>query len=681
MQHKYTLWLSAVILLLAACRKEIDRKFTTDLAIDSRLVKLQANADTTRIIVYAEKDWQLQTAEETDWVNVQVGAGTGKAYAIVAVTDNNGQLPRATSLVVKANGKTDTIRLQQLGLTPTLAINDATAQSIPNGGTFKTPITTNIPLAKMTVSYRYEPADQVDWVSQLKLENGYLHFKVDSNRSIVDRSAFLKLSYLDALGVTTQDSIEIKQGLGISYKDAVLKDFSYVKQILAAGVVQENIYIEGTVISDKGHPNIAKNLNNPANKHTLDKTENAIAVYVQSADGKSGLYFKTKTPGENIFNFNDHVKIWLKGTTLTRYMNPDRAIVSGVTVTHIIQKEAQGGLLQPREKYMSELTDADLYTYVKLKDVEISIPFGAFTNINEGYTARMDCYPTSIRDIRGNSMYMLTNLDVPYRRDGNAVPQGSGAITGILVAETLERYGGNIGKYAIRPLQRADIALQQDRSNGFSKVLVEWSRYRKEYAATPTTAANPLTPDIGQGKITQSGVAPFDFTGNGLYTTTDYNGLIQEPTTVKGAVADGGWGAKNWWSAADNRGQYWEIALSTAGITQPVSLQVEGNVDIGGPRNFVVEWADSNDDAAAWSTVASFTFEDVANYSNTLLTQVAGYKALNFQLPQAASGLANLYIRLRAADNTAGSTTSDRGAVIDNTKSCRLVYVSVKCNK
>lgn len=667
--------------LIAACRKEEARRFSTPLAVDSRIVRLNALADTTRIIVYAEGEWKMEAAEKADWLTVQTSSGNGKADALVAVTDNSLNLPRMLKLIVRANGKADTIQLQQRGLVPVLAITDTTAQSISNGGILKTPIATNIPLEKMEVNYRYDATGQENWISQLQIKDGYLFFKVDSNKTTAERTAFLRLSYLDALGTVVKDSIRVKQHLGISYKDAVAKDFNYVKQTLLAGVISEDIYVEGIVISDKGHPNIAKNQNSAANKHNLDKTDNSISVYVQSVDGKSGLYFKTQTPGENIFNFNDRVKIWLKGTTLAKFTNPGRTVISGVTVTNIMQKEGQSTTLLPRERYINELTDEDLYTYVKLKDVEISVPSGAFTNINEGYTARMDCYPTSIRDIRGNSMYMLTNLDVPYRRDGNAVPQGSGNITGVIVYETYDRYGGNIGKYAIRHLKRADIDLQQSRVNGFSNVLVEWSRFKTEFAATPTAAANPLTPDVGTGTIIKSGNAAMDFTANGLYTTTDYNGLIQETATIKGAVSNGGFGSKNWWNTAGNKGEYLEIAVSTAGITTPISLQVDGNTDIGGPRNFVVEWSDKNDAAAVWNTVSTFTFEDVANFSNTLLTQVAGYKAMNFQFPQAASGLQNLYIRLRVANRTVGTATGATGGTLAATTACRFVHLSVKYNK
>ncbi|WP_423735909.1 DUF5689 domain-containing protein [Chitinophaga caseinilytica] len=679
--NKSLLAAGAAAILFAGCRKKEDYHFTTELAVDTRIVRLNALPDTTQIIVYAEGKWTVEPLEKTDWMTLQQSSGEGKGSIYAEVTSNEGNLPRAVKILVRAGGKSDTISLQQRGLTPQIAIADTTLQSIANGGSLKSVITTNVPLEKMTVSYRFDDPEQQNWISNASIQNGYLFMKADTSRAATLRSGLLTLSYLDALGTTTRDSVRIHQHPGIDFTGAVMKDFAYIKQALAAGTIEENIYVEGIVISDKGHPNIAKNLNAASNKHTVDKSENAVAVYVQSMDGTMGLYFKTQTPGDNIFSFNDHVKIWLKGATLARLTNPDRVTVSGIVAPQVMQKESNTAMLQPREKYIGDLTDNDLYTYVKLRDVEISVPWGAFTNINEGYTARMDCFPTHIRDIRGNGMYLLTNLDVPYRRDGNALPQGSGTIAGILVSETMDRYGGNIGKYAIRHLRREDIALQQSRENGFSNVLVEWGRFRNEFAATPTATQNPLTPETGSGRFYQSTKAGLNFTSSGISAATDFNALLQEPTTNKGAVGNGGWATKNWWNATENRGEYWMIEVSTAGISTPVSLQLDGNSDIGGPRNFTVEWASTNDAASTWNTVGSFTFQDVVNWSNTLLTQVAGTKVVNFQFPQAASGLETLYIRIRVTNKTAGTTTAVSGGSVGANSVSRIVHASIKYNK
>jgi len=670
------LYLLLGCLLFLCCRKLENVQFSTPLAVDSRIVRIAATADTTKVIVYSDGDWQVTPAAETPWILLRQSAGHGKGYFIAEATDNSTALPRAVKLVINSNGHTDTVQIQQRGLVPALAIADTTAQAIANGGLYRTGISTNVPLALQTAVYRYDSSG-AGWISQLDIRDGYLYFHADTNHLAVDRVAVLTLSYLDALGTTTKDSIKIKQKAGISFDGAVARDFSYVKS-LAPGVINENSYIEGIVVSDKGHPNIAQNLNSAANKHVVDKTENSIAVYVQSTDGSNGLYLKMKTAGENIFNFNDRVKIHLKGATLQKLANPARSIISGVEISQVMQKDAGTTALQPKEKYISELTDNDLYTYVKLRDVEFSIPFGAYTNINEGYTARMDCYPLSIRDIQGNSMYLLTNLDVAYRRDGKPIPQGAGAIAGILVSENHDRYGGNIGRYSLRHLWQRDITLNADRSNGFHAVLVEWTRFKTEYQATPTEAQNPLTPDIGSGKLYHSSRKSMDFTANGIYTTVDYNNVLQEPTTNKGQVTNSGWGAKGWWNTTTNTGEYWMVETSSKGVTQPLSLQLDGNVDPGGPRNFVVEYSATNSN---WITVGTFTFQDVANWTNTLLTQVAGFKQVNMQLPAGASNLDKLYIRIRMADKTVGSGTAATGGAYSATAACRLGHLSLKYNK
>jgi hypothetical protein len=670
-----------VLAWMAGCRKMEQYKFSTDLAIDSRIVRVAADAKSTRLIVYADGGWTMEPLEKESWFKLRSNAGDGKGEVLVDLENNAANLPRAVKLLVKAGSKTDTISLQQRGIVPVINITDATANSIANGGTIKTPVNTNVPLNLMKTTFRFITEGQLDWISQLSIDNGNLFMKVAENPTTAARSAVLKLEYLDALGTTTLDSITINQQLRLDYGNAVNKDFNYIKTALPAGEITEDIYIEGVVISDKGNPNLAKNLNNPDNKHTLSKTENSLAVYIQSIDGTNGLYLKTKTGGDNIFNFNERVKIWLKGATLQKFSNPNYAIVKDIASLNIMEKVEGTGSLQPREKYMNELTDDDLFTYIKLKSVELSVPTGAFTNINEGYIARMDCYPSSIRDINGNNMYMLMNLDVKYRRDGTQVPQGSGDIAGILVHEELERYGGNIGRYSIRPLKREDIALNQNRSAGFSQVLVEWSRFRTELSAGATESLNPLTPETGTGKLWRSGKTALDYTTNGIYASTDYNGLAQDPTGAKGSVTNGGWGSKNWWNNTTNKGEYWGLEFSTTGVRQPISLQLEGNTDPGGPRNFVVEWSESNDDNGVWRTAGTFTFEDVANWTNTLLTQVAGYKAVNIDFPPEASGLSKLVIRIRMANKIVGSSTSPNGGVYAASAGCRLGHISVKYNK
>jgi len=672
-----TLLFATVIL---SCKKD-NVRFKTDLAVDRKAVRVADSAASTHILVYADGDWTAQLQDNADWVKLDKASGNGNGEIIATVQSNAGNLPRAVNILINAGAKTDTISLQQKGLVPTITITDASANGIASGGAMKTAIVTNVPFNLMQHEEVYDATGGSNWISGLDIQGTNLVFTLGQNNSTTSRQAVIRLSYLDATGATAKDSLIVTQNPKGGYENAVLKDFAYVKN-LPAGVVTEDIYIEGVIISDKGNPNMGQNANSAANKHVVDKTENSITSYIQSLDGSTGLRIRSKTGGDNIYGRNEVVKLWLKGVTIKKENNPSRVTLDQVPSINVISKVAAATPVAPREVYMKDLTDNDTYTYVKLKDVEVSIPDGSFFNINEGYNLRTDEYPLSIRDINGDSMYMLTNVDVPYRRDGNHVPEGSGTISGILVHEELARYGGNISKFGIRHITRDDINLKADRADGFSNVLVEWSRFKTENATGPTLTQNPLTPDIGTGTFTQSlQSSPLDFTANGIYAGPDYNGLLIEATTVKGVVANGAWASKKWWDNTKNTGASWNVTVSTAGISKPVSMQIEVASDIGGPTNFVAEWSTTGTDAGPWNLLSEYTCQDVVNYTSTLLTQVPGFKALNFQFPASALGLNNLYIRLRVKNKTTGTASAPTGGTLAATGVSRIAHLSIKYNK
>ena len=666
------------ITTIFGCKKNAT-EFSTDLAINRRIIKVAATEGSTRVLVFADGDWSAKTIGDASWVTLDKASSSGKGEFLASFTNNEVELPRAVLIVISANNKTDTISLQQRGIVPVLNILDANANGIAGGGAMKTAITTNIPFNLMSHVEVYD-ASSTGWITNLAITGTNLTFSLDKNPSPVARQAVLRLSYLDALGTTTKDSLIITQNPKGEYDLAALKDFDYVKS-LAAGVNNEDIFIEGVIISDKGNPNMGLNANSAANKHVVDKTENSITAYIQSLDGKSGFRIRTKTGGDNIFGRNQIVKIWLKGVTIKKETTPTRVTLEQVQSINVISKMDATTELMPREIYMKDLIDNDTYTYVKLKQVEISIPDGSFFNINEGYLARTDAYPLNIRDVNGNSMYMITNLDVPYRRDGNLVPQGSGSISGILVHEDLARYGTNIGKFAIRHLSRTDIDLKTSRDDGFSNVLVEWSRYKTENSSGATDAKNPLTPDIGSGVLTQSMDAPLDFSTNGIYAGPDYNGLLIESTTVKGIIANGAWASKKWWNDAKNIGASWNITVSTIGITRPISMQADVSSEMGGPTNFIAEWSTTGTDVGTWNLLGEYTCQDVVIYANTLLTQVPGFKTVNFEFPIGASNLNTLFIRLRVKNKTTGTATSQTGGTLTAAGISRMGHFSIKYNK
>lgn len=673
--HKSGMNLSFLLLFLVAvsifsCKKdEVISTDYTNLKAAPKIVKVGEKAGSAKIKVYANGQWIAKVADSSkDWLDIsnQIGVNGEEGTIEATYKDNSGNLPRMAKIAVALNDETDTIIFRQEGYA-FISFDNDTVFVKAKGKDESVKLNTNIPLNQLKYSVKF--VDGKDWVVDDSLDKGYLNFNVVKNESNT-RIAQLLLSFNDAIGNLILDTLIVVQKSIVESAD--LKTFSYVKTRLSDGEIAENSYIEGVIISDKGNPNMAINPN--TSKTDIDKTVNDKTVYIQSLDGKLGLKLMTKTVDDNIFEKNTIVKLWLKGLTVVKNSNPDFVTLDDIQTSNVIATEANPNTLVPRELYMKDLTDDDLFTYVKLKQVKISIPDGSFTNINEGYNGRADTYAMSIRDINGNSMYMLFNYGVSYRRSG-PVPQGSGEITGILVHEDLPRYG-NVGAYQIRPTERSDIDLAEDAGNSFSKVLVKWTRYKGENESGATASQNPLTPDVGSGTLSASQSTPFDYGYyGGIYDENDYNGLT---TDHKGIVNDGAFGTWNWWGTTE--GNYWLIKVSSAGITTPISIQFDGNNKIGGPRNWVLQWS-STGGSGSWNTVSDFTFPDVVSWGNTLYTQLPGFKSYSFELPVAASGLPTLYVRLQAKNKIVGTSTSADGGTMSYTGRSMLGYISLEYNK
>lgn len=668
--HKYSLVLllitTALLFTLSfSCKKEeVQAPEYTNLTVVPKIMRVGDSSGAVGIKIYASGVWRAKIADSTiKWLTIDNKMNGSENIITAHFESNAGNLPRIAKIAVSLNDETDTVRFKQEGDAFVSMVKDSIIVK-SNSVDEAIPIQTNVPAELL--KYSIKLLDGERWIQNEKIENGQLKFTIIKNE-INKRVAKIFVSFKDAIGDILKDSVVVVQKSVV--ESAELQTFSYVKTMLVPGKVDDNYYIKGIVISDKDNPNMARNPN--SDKTHINKSINYRTAYIQSMDGKYGLKLVTSSENDNVFERNTIVKLWLKDLTVVKHSNPDFVVLENVQETNVISVKDNPASLESREVYIKDLTDQDLFTYVTLKQMEISIPDGSFSNINEGYSGRSDTYAMNVRDINGNDMYMLINYDVPYRRNGEHVPMGSGEIKGILVHENLPRYG-NIGKYQIRPMERSDIDLAMDQDDGFSRILVKWSRFKKEYDDNAITdALNPLIPDVGSGILSKSQADP-NYTLNGIYSTVDYNGLT---TAGKGVVDDGAFGAQNWWDDSKDQGNYWLIKTSSLGINKPLSIQFDGNNNVGGPKFWALEWS-STGLAGSWNKVTDFTFPDVTSWGNTLYTQLPGFKSYSFQLPIGASNLPTLYIRLRVT-----SKQSESSGEINYKDINHLGYISVKYNK
>ncbi|MEB3375295.1 hypothetical protein SFC43_25825 [Bacteroides sp. CR5/BHMF/2] len=143
-----------------------------------------------------------------------------------------------------------------------------------------------------------------------------------------------------------------------------------------------------------------------------------------------------------------------------------------------------------------------------------------------------------VHDNQGQSIFLMTNTDCPYRRDGNVLPQGSGTVAGIIIHEDYTRFenGGDIGLYQMRHLSREDIKIDPSKSNSFSTIIAEWNAFK--------LSGTKVLPSEGSGELWHTAVTPTAATDYGylgpIDGASDGKGIISASKTWLSKLKPGG---------------------------------------------------------------------------------------------------------------------------------------------
>ena len=203
--------------------------------------------------------------------------------------------------------------------------------------------------------------------------------------------------------------------------------FDEVRALLtSAGTIEitENLVIEAVVTGDNSEGNGGENRNISANLQ--DNTLTERTVYIQNADGSLGFKLVFDKVSDNITTRYNHMRLLLNGVTIERRggtsVEPVHYIITGAVAANVLEL-SEGSVydVPSKVKTIGELTDADVYTYVTLRDCEIPIRKGPFVPMDIRHTHVIHSYPMVIRDIEGGTAHLITNLTASWQRDGNGL--------------------------------------------------------------------------------------------------------------------------------------------------------------------------------------------------------------------------------------------------------------------
>lgn len=648
------------------------------------------------------------------WISTPATA-SGRNGFDVTYQANEGVARVATIYVSIPGELIDTLYIRQKGaLVPVLeALSPNVSLNGSSSGEETVVLSTN--LRDDEIVAHAEFASGVDsWITDVKLEGSRIDFSYKANPDTHIRTARICLDYVDENGADACEVIYISQK-GSDNQNATVVSVSELRSASSATptVIEEDWILEGVVVSNKDSGNMGDNTQ--LSLIGIDYSVSQRTVYVQSQDGTCGIMLLTQTAQDNDFKQFDKVRIALRGrtlcgaTVLDAQKEPYYCWIEGIKATDVIM--VQPGVQVPvKEKYISELTDDDIFTYVTLKDCELSVRKGSLTPINEKMTNassvnKISKYALSLHDKQGSSIYIYTNTTCPYRRDGCRLPYGSGKMKGVVVHERYSRYVfqdnasgdedtyGNIGRYQIRHTSRADFDMAQERSEGdFSEILAEWryilAQNVEKYQATDGDKSAYFTHSFKHSvKFYDdfSYLGPIGTTEGGFFgkNVGNINGLgiiLEDGTDWMGPNFDGlnsenaykvnntgnGMGAgispsgigASWytdvnWDNNEKKPQGLILNFSTKNVNSDrmsLHLSMMSVITSGGftgPRLFNVDYSL---DRSQWTTVDSFIISDYGGTNSnpvTQLWQTAGYIPHTIELPaDKLCGRDKVYIRI-----------------------------------
>lgn len=729
---KHLLYIIAVVLALstlASCRVDDARYLEYDeLGTTQKNFYAGTTSGSLKVNVYANKEGTARLLEGEDWASIANPTFSSDTEIRVDYLYNEG-FPRKARIELATDSRRDTVTILQYGLQEEIFSLPKSSVIAYNGtGSLDVPLTSNVDLQSVHSKLMYLDGD--GWIRSIVFAPDKITLGLEDNpdpvrmrkaRIVLTRQTGWDEQQTQTLFLTQPASTNIL-GTPVTFEE--LRDMvsSSVRLPLA-----EDYSLTAYVVSDPSSGNVGENAVLEMNNIDYDAEDET--VYIESLDGKYGFRLRTSSAKENVFKPNTKISLILNGASIQKETDPVRYSLYDISSSMLISsEEVPASELPSKKKFIGDLTDDDIYTYVSLQDCEIPVRKGCLTPINEGYTRlyssnRISKFPILVRDARGSSLYLYTNTTCPYRRTGTPLPHGSGTLSGIVVHEKYRSFidkdnpnedlCGNIGRYQLRHMRYSDIDLAESQKQSFSVLLTEY-RYLRIPEPNPDRHWIPTYGDNGWFSHSRTafvhgqwqvhcwpyveyaylgpcGSSHKGDTSNGygiiLEDGTNYGVRVKANPDGKGQSAiDVGlcWCNTQW---KFNTGmEAWLICFSTEGIrSDVVSMQLATHnisQNLRAPRYWKAEWSLSgNMKADDWQLIGEYVVPDVVINDNTLMNQSAGFKQIDFPLPTTILGHKAVYIRLMPTRDAASSGYDYDQSPIVNGNGNAISYFAIRYNK
>jgi hypothetical protein len=710
---KYILAVVALALVAPSCNKDFvwEGFGVNNDDSETNCIKITAESGTTTISVYSDSAWSAELEDDYDWVELSNTSGNGRGRITFDYEANNEAIRRAFVLV-HSKGETKRIMVLQAGknIIFRFRAEDGEMSIEKDATTYYLALESNI----SNDLYKYVVLDEVeyldlskDWISNVRMQGEQLAMDVAQNDTGLPRAARLGITFTDPYtkSVYGPSYVSVTQGITSSVEiswETLLERYTEATGGTGSWVVStvgdeeaSGIKISCVSLSGPENSNAAMNTQSSWSGSSFAATDTNVndgTTYIVSRDQKYSMKVRMLTGKDHIIPQYALAQIRVDGCTLKK--NADGRLelsdVRSRNVVSITTGTEQDVVVE--ERTIAELTPADYYRIVTIKDVELVYNKGALYNTTDGYRYCCDYYPTLLRDKDGNTIYMMFNHKqaLDWVRVGNETPLGKGSVKGIITYDTSNRYGensgtehnsgGSLGAFVIRPFDEGCLQFEATEEQSFSTTHAEWHWLDE---AVTLDAEKKVLPKTGEGRLYHElGAVPtIDNCFNSLQSGTAaavtitrtaccYNTQWADASgALKGLVVE--FSAATLGAGASLNIAYWAGSQSTAGIGLkfPANWHIQYSLD--GVNYTTIENSDFDIHPQVWWNAQCPQFA------------THGLAQRTFLLPAELSGAEKAYLRIAPFTFACATHSHPEASVFtaNDTTPLYVAAITIKYNK
>lgn len=654
----------------------------------STKVKLEEAFSTTglcpRLTIMSDmEEWEVvpELEEDSEWLFFWPSKGSECGRFFVSVDENRYAEVRSSRVNIVSGGKVmKTITINQYGSAPYLDL-DMGGISRFNVAAEEGSITVKL---KTNTLWNAEIMGDAPWIRLGDMDDNSITIDYEANSGDDARNATFSVTRVDDSEIPLSLTFTIVQigGKSSFTKASPISIAELKRQYKGSEEIEDNLYVEGTVISDYRTYNVESHFIKYEQEGNLYVASfSGIPVWIEDSEG-NGLCIEFITPAEAAYEPGTKMKVHVVGQNFTTDPASGVLRIAGLTSAYI-HDAAPGEPVKPAE--VTDLSTIDRYEdcLVTLKDVQFAVPYGTYFNmdnrqVNMVYTlfpamidATVKQYPHILYDRNGNTIRLFsasTFLD----RHCRLMPKGAGDITGVISRRHSQ---GGREELVIRLRDDSDNKVAENESDGFAKTLVCFGPFAERIDM------NEVRANIGSGQIktsvftkatAASSATSMYFNAYASIWTKTFDNVTKDTTPIKPDPSNQYWALNSqlWYNATgttltDNPGEAWIITTNTLNAgSGKLFLVFDNGTYSAGPKDFCLEWStDEKLPVSQWNTIREY---EVSSWNANF--QPGEFM---FALPDEMKGLERVVIRHRVVGSASAYAPSRE---INTTGTNRMCY-------